>query len=161
MNTKKEIQKKESQLIGCCIDLGKWWCYFQQLLSNCGLRNHVGGVGQQYQWNRMMCNRKYQRPSYHDIFSQFLMHIPIDTQVVDCTTKWVYHYEWWSKGLPWWPSDKESTCNARHMGSIPGLRRSPREGNDSPLQYSCLDISMDRGALWATDHGAAKESDMT
>ena len=38
---------------------------------------------------------------------------------------------------------KESACNAGDPGSIPGLARSPEEGNDSPLQYSCLKNSMD------------------
>ena len=41
-----------------------------------------------------------------------------------------------------------------------GLRRSPRVGNDNPLQYSCLENSMDSGNWWATVHGVA-ESDMT
>ena len=43
---------------------------------------------------------------------------------------------------------------------IPGLERFPEEGNGSPLQYSCLEISMDRGAWRATVHEVA-ESDMT
>ena len=38
------------------------------------------------------------------------------------------------------------------MGSIPGSGRSPGGGNGNPLQYSCLEIPMDRGALWATIH---------
>ena len=42
---------------------------------------------------------------------------------------------------------KVSAYNVGDLGLIPELRRSPGEGNDSPLQYSCLDISMDRGAL--------------
>ena len=42
--------------------------------------------------------------------------------------------------------DKESTCNAGDLGSIPGLGRSLGEGNGNPLQYSCLKNSMDRGA---------------
>ena len=46
-------------------------------------------------------------------------------------------------------------------GSIPGLGRSPGEGNGSPLQYSCLESSVDRGAWQITVHGVAKESDMT
>ena len=46
------------------------------------------------------------------------------------------------------------------MGSIPGLGRSPGGGHGNPLQYSCLENSMDRGAQWATVHGVA-ESDMT
>ena len=56
---------------------------------------------------------------------------------------------------------KESTCNAGYSGLIPGLGRSPAEGNGYPLQYSCLENSMDRGDWWATLHGGCKESDMT
>ena len=41
-------------------------------------------------------------------------------------------------------------------GSIPGLGRSPGGGNGCPLQYSCLDNPMDRGAWWATVHGVIK-----
>ena len=51
---------------------------------------------------------------------------------------------------------KESACNVGDPGSIPGPGRSPGEGNGNPLQYSCLENSMDRGALWATIHGIAK-----
>ena len=47
------------------------------------------------------------------------------------------------------------------MGSIPGSGRSPGEGNGNPLQRSCLENSMYRGAWWATAHGVAKESDTT
>ena len=42
------------------------------------------------------------------------------------------------------------------LGLIPGLRRSPRVGNGNPIQYSCLENSMDRGALRATVHGVTK-----
>ena len=45
---------------------------------------------------------------------------------------------------------KELACNAGDLGSIPGLGRSPGEGNGNPLQYSCLENPMDRGALKAT-----------
>ena len=44
--------------------------------------------------------------------------------------------------------------DARDADSIPGLERSPGEGNGYPLQYSCLDNPMHRGAWWATVHGA-------
>ena len=54
------------------------------------------------------------------------------------------------KGLPWCSESKESACNAGDMGSIPGLGRSPEEGNDNPLQYSCLGNHMDRMAWQAT-----------
>ena len=45
---------------------------------------------------------------------------------------------------------KESACNAGDLGSFPGLGRSPGEGNGHPLQYCCLENSVDRGAWWAT-----------
>ena len=52
--------------------------------------------------------------------------------------------------------DKASACNAGDPGSIPGLGRSPGEGNGNPLQYSCLENPTDRGAWRATVHGVAK-----
>ena len=48
---------------------------------------------------------------------------------------------------------KEFACNAGDLGSIPGSGRSPGEGNGNPLQYSCLENSMDRGAWPVTVHG--------
>ena len=48
---------------------------------------------------------------------------------------------------------KEYTCNVGDPGSIPGSRRSPGEGNSDPLQYSCLENLMDRGALQDAVHG--------
>ena len=51
---------------------------------------------------------------------------------------------------------KESACNAGDWGLIPGLGRSPGEGNGFPLQYSCLEDFMDRGAWWAAIQGVSK-----
>ena len=51
---------------------------------------------------------------------------------------------------------KASACNAGDLGSIPGLGRSPGEGNGNPLQYFCLENPMDGGAWSATVHGVAK-----
>ena len=51
---------------------------------------------------------------------------------------------------------KVSASNTGDLGLIPGLGRSPGEGNGNPLQYSCLENPMDRGAWWATVHGVAK-----
>ena len=52
--------------------------------------------------------------------------------------------------------DKASACNEGDLGSIPGLGRSPGEGNGNPLQYSCLENPMDRGAWRATVHRVEK-----
>ena len=51
---------------------------------------------------------------------------------------------------------KASACNEGDPRSIPGLGRSPGEGNGSPLQYSCLENPVDRGAWWTTVHGVEK-----
>ena len=58
--------------------------------------------------------------------------------------------------LPQWLSSKESTCNAEDLGLIPGLGRSPGGGRGNPLQYSCLENPMDRGAWHAAVHVVAK-----
>ena len=52
--------------------------------------------------------------------------------------------------------DKASACNAGDPCLIPGLGRTPGEGNGNPLQYSCLENPMDRGAWRATVHGVRK-----
>ena len=53
-------------------------------------------------------------------------------------------------GFPDGSAGKESACKVGYLGSIPGLGRSPGEGNGYPLQYSGLENSMDRGVWWAT-----------
>ena len=61
--------------------------------------------------------------------------------------------------LLWWLSGEESICQCRRhedSSSIPGLGRSPGEGNDTPFQYSCLGNPMDTGAWWAIVHRVAK-----
>ena len=55
-----------------------------------------------------------------------------------------------------WHSGKEPACNAADPSSIPGLGRSPGEGNGNPLQCSCLGNPMDRGGWRATVYGVAK-----
>ena len=52
--------------------------------------------------------------------------------------------------------EKESACNAGDLGLIPGVGRSPGEENGNPLQYSCLENLMDRGAWRATVHGVTR-----
>ena len=60
------------------------------------------------------------------------------------------------KGFPGSSDGKKSACSAEDPGLIPGLRRSPGEGNGNPLQYSCPENSMDRGNGQATVHGVTK-----
>ena len=60
------------------------------------------------------------------------------------------------EGFPSGSHGKESACKAGDPGSIPASGRSPGGGNGYPLQCSCLEDSMDRGAWWATVHGVAE-----
>ena len=57
------------------------------------------------------------------------------------------------QGFPGGSEVNASACDVGDLGSIPGLGRSPGEGNGNPLQYSCLENPMDGGAWWATVHG--------
>ena len=59
-------------------------------------------------------------------------------------------------GFPSASMVKNPPANAEDVCSIPGLRRSPGEGNGNSLQYSCLENPMDRGGCWATVHGVRK-----
>ena len=59
-------------------------------------------------------------------------------------------------GFPGSSVGKESACNAGDQGLIPGLGRSPGEGNGNPIQYLCLENLMDRGAWRAAVHGVAE-----
>ena len=59
-------------------------------------------------------------------------------------------------GLPCWLSGNESACQCRRRRFDLWLGRSPEEGNDNPLQYSCLGNTMDRGTWQATIHGIAR-----
>ena len=72
-----------------------------------------------------------------------------------------FRQEYWSGVLasyifPCTSVSKESSCSAGDPGLIPGSGRSSRENNGNPFQYSCLENPVDRGAWWATVHGAAK-----
>ena len=59
-------------------------------------------------------------------------------------------------GLPWWLDSKESACNVADLASIPGLGSSPGGGHGNPLQYSCLENPMGRGAWRVVVHGVSK-----
>ena len=64
------------------------------------------------------------------------------------------HRKQWD--FPGGSDGEESVCNVGDLGSIPELGRSPGEGQGNPLQYSCLENLMDRGAWWATVQGVTK-----
>ena len=64
-------------------------------------------------------------------------------------------------GFPGGSVVKNLPANTGDAGSFPGSGRSPGGGNGNPLQYSCQDNPMDRGAWWATVRGATEESDTT
>ena len=59
------------------------------------------------------------------------------------------------RNFPGGSDGKESACSAGDQGLIPALGRSPGGGQGNPLQSSCLENAMDRGAQWATVHGVA------
>ena len=64
---------------------------------------------------------------------------------------------WYNVGsFPGDSDSNESACSVGHLGSIPGLGRSPGEGKGYPLHYFCLENSIDRGASWVTVQGVAK-----
>ena len=84
---------------------------------------------------------------YHDFPRSFQLKSPTWILAVFTLLLW---------GFPGGSEVKASGCSAGDLGSIPGLGRSPGEGNGNPLQHSCLENPMDRGAWWSTVHGVAK-----
>ena len=67
-----------------------------------------------------------------------------------------HRYYFFPLGTSYTSDSKESACNAGDPGLIPGSGRPSGEGNGNPLQYSCLENHMDRGAWWASVHGVTK-----
>ena len=80
----------------------------------------------------------------------------LDLRLIVLEYKILVIYLWSHKanqGFPGGSDGKESACDAEDLGSTPGLRRSPGEGNGYLVQYSCLENSVDRGAWWTIVHG--------
>ena len=92
-------------------------------------------------------------------FSNWKVNLIEQSQNVACSilpAPWICGLPICSWGFPPSSVSKESACNAGDSCSIPGLGRSPGEGNGNPLQYSCLKNPMDRGAWQATIRGVAR-----
>ena len=101
---------------------------------------------------------------WHLIISITSLYLPIN-RTVDIYIQSVHFCQingCWSfrnhliSGFPHGSHHKESACNVGDLGLIPGLVRSPGEGNDNSFHYSCLEISMDRGAWQAKVHEVTK-----
>ena len=69
-----------------------------------------------------------------------------------CFPQWLHQFAFPPMSFPGGSDGNKSTCNAEDLGSVPGLGRSPREGNDYSVQYSCLENSKDRRAWQAILH---------
>ena len=123
-------------------------------------------------WLKTQHSKNYsQKDTQHSWYPVSPLHI---TQMREKWKQWQILFSWASKSLwtltaatklkhtcslesfPCGSDDKASACNAGDLGSMPGLGRSPGEGNGNLLQYSCLENPMDRGALQATVHRVAK-----
>ena len=94
--------------------------------------------------------------------SRFISNLysPINSKFINFADK-CYKPLWHVIRFPWWLNGEESACSAGNMGLIPGVGRSPGEGNGYPLQYSCLENPMDRGAWWGKVHWVTKVLDTT
>ena len=89
----------------------------------------------------------------HHNQSRLLFTAPEYPSFIHDTFERLLHTIW---GFPGGSDGKESACNAGDLGLISGVGRSTGEGNGNPLQYSCLENPMDRGAWRATVHGITK-----
>ena len=86
----------------------------------------------------------------------FPLGVKVCYSLIQCSQQFIELTTSNNSGFPGGSDGKASTRNAGDPGSIPGSGRSPGEGNGNPLQYSCLENSMDGGAWWATVHGVTK-----
>ena len=90
------------------------------------------------------------------------MPIRIFQNISDLKTAYIYIYIYvYRIGFLQISVGKEVACNAGDQVSIPGSGRSPGEGSSNPLQHSCLENPMDRGAWWAVVYRVTEQLDMT
>ena len=88
--------------------------------------------------------------------SEYWPGCPKDSWAGHRESNYCLFYFFYFLDLPGGSDGEASAYNAGDLGSIPGSGRSPGEGNGNPLQYSCLENPVDRGAWWATVHGVTK-----
>ena len=108
-------------------------------------------------WLTSACFNRLKGKSFEgNILEEGRVCVPGLRSVPECL--WWHSCYWVSQllGFPGSSDCKVSAYNAGDLGSIPRSGRLPGEGNGIPLQYSCLENPMDRGAWWATAHGVAK-----
>ena len=131
-----------------------WWVTFHNLVfkkfpkqnlkkAYCAFKLRAGFSWLPY----LSCMWGSHHKNIHMSFPQKGTHEPTNSYL------WVYNL---SLGFPNGSDSQESACNAEDPDWIPGLGRSPGGEHGNPLQYSCLENPMDRGAWWATVHGVAK-----
>ena len=108
----------------------------------------------QGQFSMCLIHRVYYH-TWHKWFSQYIAG-PWTIRVWTLGVQLYMVFFFFLKGFPHSSVIKESACNAGDLGSIPGMGRSPGEGNGSPLQYSCRENLIDRGAWQATIHGVSR-----
>ena len=85
------------------------------------------------------------------------------TKVTEHAYMKIYYYDCFNNniGFPHGSDGKESSCDSGDLVSIPGMERSPGEGNGYPLQHSCLETPMDKRSLVGYSPWSHKESDAT
>ena len=117
---------------------------------------HLKAVGRILSWMAHACDAIYSLAcgTVTPVFACLHLHVAIFCVFLSFSVPFIFTFT--DLGII-----QESACSAGDLGSIPGLGRSPGEGNGNRLQYSCLENFMERGAWWATIYGVAKESDTT
>ena len=119
-------------------------------------RNYM--TGQQFRWRVSMRTRRKSRTWLNDFWTDYteIQKCWLHLQFYKCLVIFPFLNNVCLLGFPGDSDGKESSCSAGNLGLVHELGKSRGEGNDFPLQYSCLEDSMDRRAWRATAHGVAK-----
>ena len=104
----------------------------------------------------MSINKEMYKEDIVDIIMEYYDSVIKRNKTVSFAETWIDLDSAIQSDFPHHSVGKESVCSAGDPGSISGSGRSPGEGNSNPLQYSCLENPMDRGAWQATVHGVTR-----